>query len=241
MANFFNKFSITKKQDTNNTQIPTADNRATQSKTAWLFGKLAIVFCLVIVSWLLVILANGCGDVTSEVTSISISPSTAKIGINKTALFQVIAKDNSGKIVLVTPTWSITGNIGTISSTGLLYASSLEGSGKVKAIANGLSAEASVTVTAKGWVVGLVLDEIGNKVQGLNVYLQGAGLSDYTDSKGNYSISDVPAGDYMVYTSQTAVYKPSSQEVIVGSGETTRSDFVIYYFSRPPTTTLPTL
>lgn len=186
-------------------------------------------------------LAAGCGDVASEVTSLSISPASAKIGINQSVLFSAIAKDNSGKIVSVTTTWSFTGDVGSISSTGLFIAGSQEGTGKVKAVASGLSAEASVTVTAKGWVVGRVLDSLGYKVQGLEVYLQGTSFSDYTDSNGNYSLSDVTAGDYMVFTKQTGVYKPSSQEVNVASGETARADFVIEYWSTPTPTTLPTL
>lgn len=203
------------------------------------FSLPSVVSCL-----LLVVSLSGCGDIESQLASITVSPSSATIGVNKTQLFSAIGKDSVGKIVQVSPTWSVQGNIGTISSTGLFTAGSVEGTGNVVATLDSLSASASVTVTAKAWVNGTVKDEIGKLVQGIKVYLKNTSLFDFTESDGKYSIADVSAGTYECWTEDpNGIYKPASLEAItVGSGETKSNvDFIIYYYSKPPDLTPPTL
>lgn len=195
--------------------------------------------CLVIVSCLLVIPLIGCGDIDAELASLTISPSSDTIGINQSQLFTVSGKDSLGFIVEVTPAWSVTGGIGAITSTGLFTAGSSTGVGSVVASYGGKSASASVTVTDKGWIGGRVIDSKGLLVPSLKVYLSGTSLLDFTDSNGDYSISNVSAGTYEVWTTETDVYRAASKEATVGSGETVTVNFTILYFTDPPDLTPP--
>lgn len=201
-----------------------------------------IVFFFVILAWSLVILLVSCGDMEGQLSSISISPPTATVGVNKTQLFSANGRDSTGKIVSINPTWSAEGKIGTISSNGLFTAGSIEEIGKVEVTSGSLSAEATVTVTAKGWFEGRVSDELGKRVQGIEVYLKNTNLFDFTDSNGDYLISLIPAGNYEMWAHDPrGIYKDASQEAAMASGETVRNDFVIYYYSLPPDLTPPTL
>jgi hypothetical protein len=229
-----------------NNQVPRHNNqiisKSKYSNPKIVYWLLGIGICLVIGVWSLVILLGGCGDIASEISSLSISPSTAKVGVNQILLFSAIAKNSAGMIVQVSPAWSFQGNIGSISPSGLFTAGTVDATGKVSATVNLMTAEAAVTVTAKGWVEGRVKDEIEKYVAGIKVYLLGTSLQDITDTDGLYSISDVPAGAYQVWTDDPrGIYKPSSVEATVGSGETVRKNIVIYYYTRPPDTTPPTL
>jgi len=191
--------------------------------------------------WLLIIaaLTVGCGDITNEVSSIEVSPSTVTIGINRPQSFSAIGKDSVGKIVSISPTWSTEGNIGAISSSGTLTAGSQEGTGKVIATYGALSGRANVTITAKGWLTGTVTDlNVGN-VQGIQVYLtEIPSLLDITNSAGKYLISDIPAGTYEVQTKETVLYLSASSEVTIGSGETVTVNLTLT--TRPGTPTIPT-
>ncbi len=201
-----------------------------------LFNSLFVVCCLLFVFSL-----QGCGDTESTVTTVVVSPSVKTIGINQTQLFTAVAKNSLGQIISATITWSVVGN-GSISSTGLYTSSVGSGEATVYGTAsNGISDESTVTITQNGWVAGTVFDSVGNRVQSLKVYLQGhlSTLFDFTDSVGAYSISSVPAGTYEVLTEQTAVYRSSSDEATVASGETTTVNFTILYFTDPPDLTPP--
>ncbi|MBI5078706.1 carboxypeptidase-like regulatory domain-containing protein [Candidatus Saganbacteria bacterium] len=208
-------------------------------------GIRGIFFAFVICPLSFVIFLVGCGDIVGvgEVSTLTVSPPSATIGVGNPKLFSVVAKDSMGRIVQVNPTWSVEGegSIGTISSSGLFTAGTAEGAGNVVAVSGSLSAKAAVTITAKGWVEGKVTDEIGKRVEGIKVYLKDTSLSDFTDSNGDYSISYIPAGTYEVWTLENAIYKSSSQEASVGRGETVTKNFLIYYFTKPPDLTPPTL
>lgn len=196
--------------------------------------------CLVIASCFLVISLSGCGDIEGELASLTISPSSVTLGISKSQLFTVSGKDNYDFPIDVDPTWRVTGSIGTITSGGLFIAGPTSGEGDVVASYEGKSASASVIVTDKGWVAGRVSDSKGSRVPNLKVYLKGADLSDFTDSSGNYSISDVTAGTYEVWTAEVpSVYRASSKEVTVTGGETEIVDFTILFFTDPPDFTPP--
>ncbi|MCG3088178.1 S-layer homology domain-containing protein [Sporosarcina cyprini] len=67
---------------------------------------------------------------------LTISPSTTKVDPGSTVSFKVNATDAQGKPIVYSPEqvqWGVTGNIGTISSSGVFKASSVPGSGKVTA------------------------------------------------------------------------------------------------------------
>jgi len=222
MGNFFFKFSITKKQDTNKFQISIINNQTAQSNTVWLFSK------LVIVSWLLVILPSSCGEFPSELASIIVSPSSSTIGVNKTAQFSALGKDSGGNIVTdFTPTWKVEGNVGSIYSSSGCYAvfqaGWVEGSGYVIASYGSVEGKARVTVTTKGWLKGTVKDANGAKVSGIAVYLSEdpTRLRNTTDTNGQYLISNIPPGTYEARIDDvTGYYQAASTEVTIGSGET---------------------
>lgn len=186
----------------------------------------------------------SCGDLTTELTSITISPPSATVGINQGLLFTATGKNSAGNLVKIDASWSVQGNIGTISSNGLFVAGAAVGSGSVLCSADSIDAEASVTVTDKGWIAGKVEDEQGHFVAGITVYLLNTtpSLQDITQSDGSYSIANVPAGTYHVFTNDPmGTYQPASQEAVVGSGQTVQVPFTIYYYSPPPTIFLPTI
>lgn len=175
----------------------------------------------------------SCGDLDNTVTSIVISPLSPTIGINKTQSFSAIAKNSLGQIVSTTATWTSTG-AGSITSTGFYTAGSSSGEAKVYATTGGVTASVTAIITEKAWIQGTVFDSVGHKVPDLKVYIkQNTSLFNSTDSSGFYSISNVPAGTYEVWTIETSAYRPCSNEVTVGSGETKTKNFVILYFSDP--------
>ena len=254
MGNLSSKFPIINNQLPNKFQSSISNN---QTKAFFGHWNLVIVptlaspsrdpdhsigsYFLVIVSWLLVILLGGCGEIEGKVDHLEISPPWATIGVNQDQLFSVIGEDENGFIVEVEPSWSVSGGIGTISpgspdsSYATFYAGSNPGEGYVVASYEGKTASAAVTVTEKGWFTGRVTDNKGNLVPDMKVYLkENTSLFDFTDSSGDYLISDVPAGTYEVWTIETAVYRATSKEASVGRGETVTVNLPIYYFTDPP-------
>jgi len=206
------------------------------SKTIFL---LFVVCCL-----LFAVFLPGCGetDADTDVTSVVVSPVVKTLGVNKTQLFTATAKNSLGQIISATITWTKTGT-GSISSTGIYTAGAASGEATVYATSsNGVTGEALVTVTETGWISGAVCDSIGNKVQDLKVYLLGYenSLYDLTNASGLYSIANVPYGTYEVWTKEVpSVYRASSAEAFVASGETTTVNFTILYFTDPPDTNPP--
>ncbi|MEE8637859.1 MAG: carboxypeptidase-like regulatory domain-containing protein [Candidatus Margulisiibacteriota bacterium] len=194
--------------------------------------------CLVIVSCFLVISLSGCGDVDSELANLTISPSSATIGINQSQLFTVIGKDGFGLIVEVDPTWSLTGGIGDIRSSGLFTAGSTSGEGTVVASYGEKSESASVTVTENGWLEGRVQNSVYGYVPGIRVELIDTSLFDFSDSDGRYSISNIPPGTYEARTRETQIYQVASLEVTIDRGETETWD--IFLETLPGVTPVPT-
>lgn len=207
------------------------------------FLRKTIIPSFVICHLSFLIFLVGCGDVNSGVSTLTVSPPSLTIGVAQSQAFTVVAKDGTGKIVSSTPTWSLSGSIGTInSSSGLFIAGGTAGQGSVTATYSGKTATSIVSVTDLGWVAGRVVDNTGSRVQSIKVYLQeNTSLLDFTDSDGDYSISDVPAGTYMAWTLATDAYRASSNEVTVASGETATANFTISYYTDPPDLTVPEL
>lgn len=185
----------------------------------------------------------GCGEISGQLASLTVSPSTATVGITKELAFSVVGKNSVGNIISVTPIWTVEGGVGTITTTGIFIAGTAEGTGSVVASAETYSAKSTVTVTVKGWLEGTVISPDAGKVQGVNVYLKNhTDLSSYSDAEGKYSISSIPAGTYESWTTETQRYSAASHEVTVASGETVTWDFNLTL--KPgaptvPTTTLP--
>lgn len=110
----------------------------------------------------------GCGRVSNEQTSpvppisiseLSISPSEAMVEIGSSLQFSIVAKNDRGNTVEVTPTWNVTNGIGEISSSGTFTARN-QGTGNVSANYNGKIAFATVTVVNVG---GISFFSVSNK------------------------------------------------------------------------------
>jgi hypothetical protein len=205
---------------------------------------LVIGYCLVIVSWLLVISPTSCGEFPSELASIIVSPSSSTIGVNKTAQFSALGKDSGGNIVTnFTPTWSVEGGIGSIYSSSGSYAvfqaGWVEGSGYVVASYGSVEGRAKVTVTAKGWLTGVIRTPELGYARGIIVELkENPSLMDDTDEKGEYLISNIPPGTYEARTRENELYLSASSEVTIGSGETVTWTTTLTY--KPGIPTVPT-
>ncbi|MFA6431613.1 MAG: carboxypeptidase-like regulatory domain-containing protein, partial [Candidatus Margulisiibacteriota bacterium] len=189
------------------------------------------------------IILNGCGDINSSVVSITVTPTSDTIGINQSIVFAAIAKDINGFIVQATPTWTVSGGIGTISSDGLFIAGASSGEGTVTASIEGISGHSTVTVTTNGWLQGKVSDATFGNIQNFRVYLQeNTALYSLSDSTGHYSIANIPPGAYTTKTDATILYLGTTNEVTIGSGETKTLDIVLTFQPNAPTvptTTIP--
>jgi hypothetical protein len=209
---------------------------------SWHKFTIFLIFCFSFAG-----LLSGCGDIEAELSSLVISPPSATVGVNQSQAFTVVGKDSLGMIVQVNPTWSVEGAIGTITANGLFKARSSTGEGYVAASYSGKSSRARVTVTDKCWVAGRVRGERDTSgAENILVYLGGTALSKRTDSTGNYSISNVPAGTYDVYAQDdraNPIYQTGTYEgQAVSSGETITVDFfltVLPGIPDIPTTTIP--
>jgi hypothetical protein len=211
MVNFLLKFTMTKAEGRNKNQSP--------------IKNLNVRHCFVILISSLIIFTAGCGGELGEsggVTSLIISPPSATVGINQAELFRVIAKNSLGNIVSINPAWSVSGGIGSISSTGIFTAGPSSGEGMVIAGYGSLSASAQVTVTDRGWLEGKLQSVAFDIVSGIKVYLQEIpSLNDFSDSQGRFSIANIPPGTYLALTEPTQIYQSASQEVVIKEGETT--------------------
>ncbi|MDD5382710.1 MAG: hypothetical protein PHH60_03540, partial [Candidatus Margulisbacteria bacterium] len=172
-----------------------------------------------------------------------VAPANVTVGINQSQTFTVTAKNSAGFIIQVNPTWSVSGGIGTISSSGLFVAGGTAGQGTVTATYGTKTASATVIITENGWIEGLVSSKLGATAS-KKVYLSEAPtLFDFTETDGSYSISNIPPGTYWVIIDADATFLAASQEVTVGRGQVVSGkDF--YLETQPgipdiPTTTLP--
>jgi iron complex outermembrane receptor protein len=85
---------------------------------------------------------------------------------------------------------------------------------------------ASWTAHAQGEIVGSVLDENGDRLPGINVFIDGTGLGAATDLAGEYRIRSVPAGPH-VLTASAIGYEQEQRVVEIQDGAEIRVDFVL--------------
>ena len=204
---------------------------------------LFVTFAFVIFNLSFLILA-GCGEINSGVVSITIDPLTTTIGINQSQVFSAVAKDVNGQVVSgATPTWTVTGAIGTISTSGLFVAGTSSGEGTITASIEGIFGHSTVTITTLGWLKGRISESSTGFIQNLKVYLnENSALNALSNSTGNYIISSIPAGTYSARTDATILYQATTNEVTIASGETKTLDIVLTLQPNAPTvptTTLP--
>lgn len=134
----------------------------------------------------------GCGDLPEEeeagktLSSISVSPASATLEVGGTQAFTVSAHYSNGTISLPTASWSVSGGIGTITSSGssATFTATAEGSGTVEASYDGKSDTASVTVSAAIGPGGLVTIEVSPASVSLRVGDSETFTASGTDSSG---------------------------------------------------------
>ncbi len=97
----------------------------------------------------------GCGENNTSsssktISSIAISPTTASIEVGATQVFSCVATYTDNSTGAIIPTWTITGEVGTIESIGLngLFTATQEGTGTVMSTSAGFFSIAAMTVIA---------------------------------------------------------------------------------------------
>jgi hypothetical protein len=171
----------------------------------------------------------GCGEENHQMASISIFPSDVKIGVGKTYKFYATAYDSRGRTLAATFTWSASAGIGTIDQDGNFTAANSPASGYVYASADSLTGQAEVEITNKGDILGAVKNTRLEEVSGIKVYLGSQPtLYDISDSEGEFSITDVPPGDYIVISEENVNYLSATSPATVAAGEITTVSLTLY-------------
>ena len=130
---------------------PTFNNASSNNTTVTFHQAGSYTFTVTVTDALgLVSTSSVTVTVAQTVTSLSVTPATVTLANGATQQFTATALDQFGQALVVQPafTWQVNGG-GTISSTGL-YTAPKSGTGKyqVKVSADGLNAQANVTVDA---------------------------------------------------------------------------------------------
>jgi len=141
----------------------------------------------------------------------------SSVGIGGTFQFSAYGTGNEGTIVEPPVTWSVNSDIGTIDSTGIFTAKK-SGTGSVKAVSGGSSAEVPVTVSeSTGTVFGTVTYN-NIPLANAEVRVDGSSLYTITDSTGHYSLSSIPATSVKVIAKDKANNREGSSLATVPAG-----------------------
>jgi hypothetical protein len=122
----------------------------TQGPTVRAPGQRARIALVVVAVALAGVFTAACSSSTDvrTTTSLTISPTSASIPVNGTQQFTAVAKAANGKVLAVTPTWSVTSGAGSITQTGLFTAGATVGTSTVSVTCSGVTVSATITVTA---------------------------------------------------------------------------------------------
>jgi len=124
------------------------------------------------------------------------------VGIGGTYQFSVYAADSNGNPVIPSATWSVEGDIGTVSSTGIFTATK-SGIGKVVALNGSNRSDVSITVTdGSGTVKGAVTYN-GNGLSGVKVKAENFTNYAVTDGSGHYILPGIPSNPVTVIATAT--------------------------------------
>ena len=125
-------------------------------------------------------------------TSITLTPNPASVAVGQTVQFTAVGKDQNGNVMSITPTWSVSGTGNSISTSGLLTASTA-GSFTVTASSGSVSGTSTVTVNAAGL-------NIPGKIEA-EAYTSMSGIATEAtaDAGGGQNIGYIDANDYMDY------------------------------------------
>lgn len=112
-------------------------------------ARIARVITAVAIAGLLSAACSGSTDVRTT-ASLTLTPTTTTLPINGTQQFTAVAKASNGKVLNVTPTWSVVAGGGTIDQTGLFTAGTTPGTftNTVSVTCSGITSFATVIVTA---------------------------------------------------------------------------------------------
>src|SRR5216684_1225477 len=75
----------------------------------------------------------------------------------------------------------------------------------------------------RGAISGMVTDTGHGVLKGATVDLQPAGKPAVTDSQGQFTVSDLPPGEYILTISYVGL-EPFTKKITVSAGQTTRTD-----------------
>lgn len=145
-------------------------------------------------------------------------PLTVRPGDQLPFVAQVL-DDGDDPMTDVTPTWAVSGRIGTIDASGIFTAGSVAASGHVVAVAGDKAGVVDVTVETgdqpPGSVNGTVIDlETQNPIVGALVTI--SGRADVTDSSGDFLVTGLNNGPQTLTASaESQGYLPTSVEVDV--------------------------
>jgi len=139
-------------------------------------------------------------------------------GRGGTYQFGVYASDCNGNPVIPSATWSVEGDIGTVSSTGIFTATK-SGTGKVVAVNGTFRSEASITVTdSSGTVKG---DVTCNGIGMSGVKVKAENFTNYavTDSSGHYVLPGIPSNPVTLIATGTDGKTGTGYGVVPAGGE----------------------
>jgi len=115
--------------------------------------------------------------VALSVSAVQVTPSSVALNVGAQQQYTVTVLDSSSQVVALTPTWTVTGGVGTVDQNGVFTATSA-GSGQVTATVAGVSGSGDVTVTAPligdAGLEAAIREHLGNPAGGLTTaQLQG--------------------------------------------------------------------
>lgn len=107
---------------------------------------------LILIIFSIALCIYGCGEVQHEpvapyLSRITVSPSSKTCLVGSRETFRATGYDQNGANYSISPVWSVTGGIGSVSTAGLFSAEAL-GTGSVIAAASGVAGSAAVTVSS---------------------------------------------------------------------------------------------
>jgi hypothetical protein len=109
--------------------------------------RAVVLLCGALVAW-----AWGCHSSTEPcpTVSLTVTPNPANLVVSGTQQFTAVGKDSKGKVVSVTPTWSVVAGGGAINAAGLFTAGAVTGAfpNTVRAAQGGISGTATVNVSS---------------------------------------------------------------------------------------------
>jgi hypothetical protein len=128
-------------------------------------GVAAFFAALVFITGLFIL--AGCGDVeeTANLTSVGIFPTVATVEATKSQTFTSYGQYSNGTSKAVIATWSVSGSIGRLTTSGYscIFTASTEGGGILTATVSGKSGTAEITVTASSSATSLATVEVSPK------------------------------------------------------------------------------